>query len=132
MGAWSHENCKLACPCGEALLAPPASSVTPAAVSTPVTPVSPQSPVCTWKQPPACAPEFTYKGNTYSGCAIVDSAHAKPWCQHHYQHTDTGPGVPQDWSYCTYSCALQPDPSPKPDEDCKWIPAPSCIDEFDY
>lgn len=113
IGSWSHESCKLACPCSGT------------GVTTDGDPT-----LCSWKQPPACADEWNYKGSTYSGCAVVDSSHDKPWCQHHYQHDESGPGAPEDWSYCEYSCA--PDTVPAKEDGCSWRPSFSCVQEFDY
>lgn len=68
----------------------------------------------------------------YSGCATVDSEHNKPWCQHHEQHMEPGPGAPQDWSYCDYNCAAEEEPVISEEEGCEWKPAYSCAAEFDY
>lgn len=106
IGTWSHENCKLACPCGGS-----------------------ESDRCSWREPPECAPEFMWKGVKYTGCATVDLEHERPWCQHSFQHTEKA--NTQDWSYCTYDCIGED--QDKPDKDtCEWLPAASCVGEFDY
>lgn len=149
---WNHPNCQLACPCSltDVSAALPAKQETPVPVPVPVpapAPVFVPAPVpvmvpssavsrdaeCSWKQPPACAPEFTWKGITYTACATGDTQHAMPWCLHHYQHTDsdTNANLVQDWSYCSYSCESEK-PTFTPPDGCGWSLAPSCAQEFDY
>lgn len=137
-GLWSHENCKLACPCGGS-----------------------EDERCSWNAPPECAPKFMWKGVEYSGCATVDMHHDRPWCQHNYQHTEKEDT--QDWSYCTHECTKKvpagPEPEPvepappkrevivvpenavpkrevivvpKPDVEGQWLLADGCVKEFDY
>jgi len=116
IGNWSHDNCMLACPCGDA-----------------------GSDKCTWKQPAACVPKFMWKGVEYSGCATVDLEHERPWCQHSYQHTDKDK-MAQDWSYCENICEADEPTRPKEparpkepvDAECGWVPAASCVKEFSY
>lgn len=104
---WSHENCKLACPCGGAA-----------------------DKKCEWQQSPQCAPEFLFKGVKYSGCATVDPDHDRPWCQHSFQPSQTDIEG-RDWSYCSNSCEGERPYTP-PKKECGWIPAASCVREFDY
>lgn len=146
--SWSHENCKLACPCG--------GSITQK---------------CSWQPAPECVPKFVWKGVEYSGCATVDMHHDKPWCQHNYQHTEKDEGT-QDWSYCSHECTTEQvtEPkeeeateakqeaheapkeeeaaapkqeeaaapkeevvvAPKQEEECGWVLADGCVSEFDY
>lgn len=97
---WSHDECQLACPC--------ASSAS-----------------CRWEQPPACAPEFDWKGVIYRGCTSI--GHDKPWCMHHEQHTDGNAVSDGDWSNCVQTCDDE-----ETVENCGWVPAESCQKEFDY
>jgi hypothetical protein len=109
---WSHENCKLACPCGGG---------------------KSDKDKCSWKAPASCAPEFMWKGVKYAGCALVDLEHAKPWCQHDFQHTEKqSDNYAQDWSYCTHSCSPDEPSTPEEDDGCEWVPASSCAKEFEY
>mmetsp|Transcript_57157 Transcript_57157/g.90593 ORF Transcript_57157/g.90593 Transcript_57157/m.90593 type:complete len:639 (-) Transcript_57157:13-1929(-) len=104
IGDWTNADCRLACPCAE-------------------------DTTCKWRQPPACAPEFEWKGMWYAGCTSVD--HDQPWCQHHHQHTDNNVSSADDWSNCLYSCG--PDTGVYAQEDgCEWKPASTCVSEFDY
>lgn len=108
LGIFSYDQCQLACPCGVALTA--------------------QSDKCKWKQAPACAAKFMYKGVEYAGCATADSGHEdKSWCQHAYNTSMQSPGTPQDWSFCEYECD-----SPPVASSCEWVPASGCVKEFDY
>lgn len=123
IGSWRHDNCKLACPCGNVA-------------------ETNNNDECGWKRPAECAAEYLYKGTTYRGCATVDSEHGRPWCQHNYIHTE---GDMNDWSFCEYSCGT-PTASPLPPtqappappapgintDRCVWLPASSCVQEFDY
>lgn len=128
IGNWSHESCKLACPCGEV-----------------------GSDRCVWKQAAGCVSQFMFRGVEYSGCATVDPEHETPWCQHQYQHTDKDDAnLVKDWSSCTYTCEdevparpvvpVEPtrpivpvEPTrPSQDAECGWSPAPSCVNEFNY
>jgi len=109
IGYWSELTCALACPCSGR-----------ADVNT--------DSGCSWKQPPACAANFIYKGAAYTGCAPADSEHSQPWCQH--QYTDS---VGVGWSYCEYSCGDTPLNPPAPQEGgCDWVVASGCVQEFDY
>jgi hypothetical protein len=105
---WSHAGCQLACPC---------ATVTASSNAT-----------CRWEQPPACAPEFEWKGVLYSGCPTVD--HHGPWCQHHHHHTNREAGEDVAWSDCIHTCDA--DDKPVTTSNCEWQPASSCVKEFDY
>jgi hypothetical protein len=106
---WSHENCKLACPCGGG---------------------KSDEDKCSWKAPEACAPEFMWKGVKYVGCALVDLDHDRPWCQHTFESIEKQSG---GWSYCTRSCSPDEAPTPEEEDDgCGWVMASSCVKEFDY
>jgi hypothetical protein len=60
---------------------------------------------CTWKQRPACAKSFTYKGVNYTGCSDVD--HPSPWCSYDRIHKG-------NWTTCERVCtpAVLPTASP--------------------
>jgi hypothetical protein len=70
---------------------------------------------------------------------MVDTEHEKAWCQHDYQHAESGPGAPQDWSYCTYDCGSEPvlpvtAPVPTPSDEllCVWQAKQECQGTFQY
>jgi len=107
---WSHSDASLSCPC-----------------------VAASQAGCRWEQPPACSPEFEWKGVLYTGCPTVD--HDKPWCQHHHHHIPIAADDPNagivDWSDCDYVCDSEPEKVP-PSSNCGWKPAATCAPEFDY
>jgi hypothetical protein len=99
---WRNSECRLSCPCVAA------------------------APTCRWVQPPACAPEFEYKGLLYTGCPSVD--HDAPWCPHRRQNV--GELAIDDWSKCVKMCD---DNDPVVDTwNCDWTPPSSCMKEYDY
>lgn len=104
---WSHEDCRLACPCAARQ-------------------------ECGWVQPPACAPEFEYKGKLYTGCPMADDV--KPWCMHHHHHLSSNQTFAEyGWSYCINTCPKdEGEKTPLPNERCGWKLAKSCELEFDY
>jgi len=109
-GLWSHSECRLACPCAAATVAP----------------------TCAWEQPPACSPEFEYKGTMYEGCTSVE--HDTPWCMHHHHHVE-GQSSSTDWSNCQYTCDTDkdtPNVDPVTNSNCGWRPPASCVEEFNY
>jgi len=79
----------------------------------------------------------------YSGCAVEDMAHDRPWCQHGYYPTQYKDAA-QDWSFCSYNCVaptLAPTPAPTPapitpynptEPKCKYLPTDACAKEFDH
>jgi hypothetical protein len=106
---WSHAECALACPCAPAQ--------------------SQGQGQCRWEQPPACAPEYEWKGRTYRGCATDD--HDKPWCLHHAQHDWNEEDGLQDWSDCIYTCADNKEDLTPP-SNCAWKAPSACVKEFNY
>lgn len=109
VGDWTHENCKLACPCGR-----------------------PEAHICSWKPPVGCAPEFVWKGVKYAGCASQDMERDTPWCQHNFQTLEEDHDLfSKDWSYCIHTCIREEREAPKEADGCEWRLADGCVHEFD-
>jgi hypothetical protein len=111
LGAFSHEGCKLACPCGGYIGEDKTDEVvddepeTEPEAEPELEPHSEGNLTCTWVPQSNCSQSFAYNGKNYTGCAAVD--YPTPWCSYDSVHKGS-------WATCSRVCVRVVEPTVQP------------------
>lgn len=98
-----------------------ATTLTTSVQTIPVTPTLtttiPTATGCHWTSAPQCAATFVYKGQTITGCTLLDAQTPGAWCSDTAVFTGS-------FHKCEWDC-----PNP---QSCAWVKDQGCVDKFTY